>query len=156
MAYMGPRSAMYYSYVHTPFKRGPSIFILRVFYHNLRALKSPHKSFELHAHANFLGSWHISVLKSKSYYEIWPFWVCFYNLEPPLDYFYSEGTKFFITIYARWNHHTKVSSSTLTLTFWVPDIFQAWNQNLIMKYDLFDFIFTIWNPQQICFCCWTV
>ena len=41
----------------------------------LRALKSPQK-FRTPgcSSANFLGSWHISGLKSKSYYEIWTFW----------------------------------------------------------------------------------
>ena len=39
----------------------------------LRALKSPQK-FRSPRSANFLGSCHISGLKSKSYYEIWTFW----------------------------------------------------------------------------------
>ena len=39
----------------------------------LRALKSPQK-FRTPSSANFLGSWHISGLKSKSYYEILTFW----------------------------------------------------------------------------------
>ena len=34
--------------------------------------------------------------------------------------------------YARWNHH-KSFELQASLTFWVPDIFLAWNQNLIMK-----------------------
>ena len=42
---------------------------------NQRALKSPQKFRTLSSSsANFLGSWHISGLKSKSYYEIWTFW----------------------------------------------------------------------------------
>ena len=40
------------------------------------------KKFRTPSSANFLGSWHISSLKSKSYYEIWHFWFHFYNLEP--------------------------------------------------------------------------
>ena len=41
----------------------------------LRALKSPKKFRTSNSSsANFLGSWHISDLKSKSYYEIWTFW----------------------------------------------------------------------------------
>ena len=39
----------------------------------LRALKSPQK-FRTSSSASFLGYWHISGLKSKSYYEIWTFW----------------------------------------------------------------------------------
>ena len=37
--------------------------------------------------------------------------------------------------YMRWNHHKSFELRVAApLTFWVPDIFQAWNRNLIMKY----------------------
>ena len=39
----------------------------------LRALKSPQK-FRTPSSANFLGSWHVSWSKLKSYYEIWTLW----------------------------------------------------------------------------------
>ena len=45
----------------------------KIFEFFLRALKSPQK-FWTSSSANFLGFWHISGLKSKSYYEIWTFW----------------------------------------------------------------------------------
>ena len=45
--------------------------------------------------------------------------------------------KILLLSYARWNHHKSFELSA-PLTFWVPDIFQAWNQNLIMKYGLPD------------------
>ena len=35
------------------------------------------QKFRTSSSANFLGSWHISGLKSKSYYEIWTFWLQF-------------------------------------------------------------------------------
>ena len=49
--------------------------IARLLFDLLRALKSPQK-FRTPgcSSANFLGSWHISGLKSKSYYEILTFW----------------------------------------------------------------------------------
>ena len=41
----------------------------------------------------------------------------------------------FSLIKKRWNHHKSFEHrAAAPLTFWVPDIFQAWNQNLIMKY----------------------
>ena len=42
--------------------------------------------------------------------------------------------------YARWNHH-KSFEPRAPLTFWVPDIFQVRNQNLIMKYEPSDQFF---------------
>ena len=40
------------------------------------------------------------------------------------------------TFYARWNHHKSFEHRVAApLTFWVPDIFQAWNQNFITKYQ---------------------
>ena len=47
-----------------------------VYFKQLHALKSPQK-FRTTSSANFLGSWHISGLKLKSYYEIWTFWLTF-------------------------------------------------------------------------------
>ena len=49
--------------------------IARLLFDLLRALKSPQK-FRTPgcSSANFLGSWYISGLKSKSCYEIWTFW----------------------------------------------------------------------------------
>ena len=41
---------------------------------------------------------------------------------------------FLFCYYARWNHH-KSFELPAPLAFWVIDIFQAWNQNLIMKYE---------------------
>ena len=44
----------------------------------LRALKSPQKfRTQSFSSANFLGFWCISGLKSKSYYEIFTFWITF-------------------------------------------------------------------------------
>ena len=41
----------------------------------------------------------------------------------------------YFTLYTRWNHHKSCEHrAAAPLTFWVPDIFQAWNQNFIIKY----------------------
>ena len=53
-----------------------------------------------------------------------------------VSYFNSKIQTIFDN-YARWNHY-KSFELQAPLTFWVPDIFQAWNQNLIMKYVLPD------------------
>ena len=46
-------------------------------------------------------------------------------------------------ITARWNHHKSFELQiSAPLTFWVPYIFQAWNQNLFMKYPSSDPLFT--------------
>ena len=45
-------------------------------------------------------------------------------------------------MYARWNHH-KNFEHWAPLTFWVPDLFQAWNWNLIMKYEYSDQFYAI-------------
>ena len=47
-----------------------------------------------------------------------------------------EGTKLlYFSDYARWNHHKSFEHRVAApLTFWVPGIFQAWNQNLFMKH----------------------
>ena len=45
-------------------------------------------------------------------------------------------------VYARWNHHKSFEHRVAApLTFWVPDIFKAWNQNLVMKYEPSDWYF---------------
>ena len=54
-----------------------SISVMKqVWFFLLRALKSPQKFRSPGcSSANFLGSWYISGLKSKSYYEIWTSWL---------------------------------------------------------------------------------
>ena len=47
---------------------------------------------------------------------------------------------FHISDYARWNHH-KSFELPAPLTFWVPSIFEASNQNFIMEYEPSDQIF---------------
>ena len=70
-----------------------------------------------------------------------------------VSYFNSKIQTIFDN-YARWNHH-KSFELQAPLTFWVPERFKAWNQNIIIKYEpsdhnlifkWFNFIvFLMWN-----------
>ena len=81
-----------------------------------------------------------------------------------VSYFNSKIQTIFDN-YARWNHH-KSFELQAPLTFWVPERFKAWNQNIIIKYEpsdhnlvfkWFNFILSFYFLRHICsYFCWTI
>ena len=83
-------------------------------------------------HCHFL-----SKVRSQVRFKV-PYSQC---LKIDLKYLIFSSRKYLNFSCARWNHH-KSFELPAPLTFWVFDIFQVWNQNLIMKYEHSDQNFT--------------
>ena len=91
------------------------------------------QKFRAPSSANFLGSWHISGLKSKSYYEIWTFWIHFwyffklargsanYNAKSTFSSYYCAWQKWVCRGNLKWRvgHLTRIGWSFKTF-------FAAW------------------------------
>ena len=78
-------------------------------------------------------------------YQIARFFALSQTHEVLIIYFLEIKLKWlFSNFYARWNHHKSFEHRVAApLTFWVPWIFQTWNQNFIMKYWPSDAIYGI-------------
>ena len=79
--------------------------------------------------------WEIWLLSSiinnyRNYHPVWEATICIIQFYQSRTFLMAKNL-----YYARWNHHKSFEHRvTAPLTFWVPDIFQVWNQNLTIKY----------------------